>query len=110
MKNMLQDGKFINVTVSGAAVVSGQAAKIGSAFGIYIKDGDIGDVVPLLTEGAVEIPKDASVVTGLGHLLYWDDATKKATITAGANMKIGYALEAAATGVATVKMRLVPTI
>lgn len=109
MKNGIQDGKILKVTAA-ADVVSGAPAKIGAAFGVYVNSALSGEDVPFLTEGAVELPKDASVVTGFGHLLYWDDTAKKVTITATSNTKIGYALEAAATGVATVKMKLVPTV
>lgn len=109
MKNYFQDGKILNVTLA-AAVASGEAAKIGAAFGVYVAPGVTGEVVPFSVEGVYELPKDTSVVTGFGHLLYWDDTAKKVTITATNNTKIGYAIEAAATGVATVKVKLVPTV
>ena len=109
MKNGVQDGKVLNHTV-GAGVVSGQAAKVGSAFGVYVNSGVSGEVVPLLTEGVVELPKDVSVIAGFGTLVYWDDTAKKVTITASTNIKIGYAIAAQLTGDATVKVKLVPTI
>jgi predicted RecA/RadA family phage recombinase len=110
MKNYIQAGKTINYTVATTLIASGEARKVGSLFGIALKDAAIGEVCPMDTEGCFEIPKDVSVVTGLGHLLYWDDTAKKATITAASNIKIGYALEAAATGVATVKAKIFPSI
>lgn len=110
MKNYIQEGKVVKHTVAGAAVVSGQALKVGSVFGVCVTSGAIGDEIGMDTEGVFELDKDASVVTGLGHLIYWDDVAKKATITATANTKIGYATEAAVTGAAKVKVRLVPNV
>lgn len=109
MKNFFQDGKILNHTVS-ADVASGEPAKVGAAFGVYVAPGANGEVVPFAVDGVYELPKDTSVVTGFGHLLYWDDTAKKVSITATNNTKIGYAIEAAATGVTTVKVKLVPTV
>lgn len=108
MLNTIQKGDILNVTLA-AAVVSGQAAKVGVAFGVYASKGEIGDVVPFSVHGVYEIEKDNSDVAAFA-LLYWDDTAKKLTTTATSNTKAGYAIEAAGTAATTVKIKLVPTL
>jgi predicted RecA/RadA family phage recombinase len=105
MKNFIQEGKHINVTLT-ANVGAGEAGLYGSIFGVHVNKGLSGEVCPLVTEGIVELPKDASVVSGLGQDIHWDNTAKRATTTRDGNMLIGEAVEGALSGDSTVKLKL----
>lgn len=108
MKTFIQEGKHINVTVA-ADVEAGSPALYGSIFGVHMNKAVTGESCPLVTEGVVEVVKDTSTVA-FGATLYWDDTAKKLTTTVGTNKKVAVAVEAAATGVALVKAKLIPTL
>lgn len=104
MKNYIQEGDVIDF-VATAAITSGDGVQMGGLFGVAQCSGAIGDTVALVMEGVFLLQKDTSTITvGLG--VYWDNTAKKVTTTASSNIKIGFAIEAAATGVGTVKVRL----
>ena len=60
-----------------------------------------------LLRGHIEHAKAAVAVTG-GATLYWDDTNKVFTTVSTGNTKAGFAMEAAASGDATVQMFLEP--
>lgn len=104
MKNFVQNGKTIEVTLA-AAITSGAALLIGTLLGVAVTSGGIGDVVVFNVEGVYTLPKDTSTVA-VGVAIYWDDTAKKVTTTASGNTLIGKAWEAAATGVTEVAVKL----
>jgi predicted RecA/RadA family phage recombinase len=109
MKTFISEGKHIKVTLA-ATIAAGAGGLYGAnLFGVHVSGGVSGDVVPLCTEGVVELNKDNSDVA-IGDLLYWDNTAKGITKTSTSNKKVGFAVEAAGTGVATVKMKLVHSI
>lgn len=108
MRNFIQEGKIINVTVS-ADVSAGTAAKHGAAFGAYVNDAKNGGEAQLCVDGVVELPKDNSNISQCA-IVYWDDTAKKITTTATSNSKVGYATEAAGAAATLVRVKLIPTL
>ena len=104
MTNFVQDGETITLTAP-YDVLSGAGLLVGSIFGVAAFDALSGAPVEACVEGVFNLAKDASAAAA-GALIYWDDAVKKATTTVGTNKLIGTALLAAATGDATVRVRL----
>lgn len=109
MKNMVQDGNVIDITV-GADIASGVGFLLGVMFGVSQKAGKNGEVVPFVTTGVFDLKYTVAATIAAGDLIYWDNTAKNVTKTVGSNTKIGYATEAAASGAATARVRLVPTI
>ncbi len=114
MKNYIQPGNTIDWTVTGAAVVSGQTIVIGTIVGVAVTDGAVGETIAVTVEGVFLIPK-ATAAIGLGVAVYWDAdgdpvggtaGSGAATATDTANTLMGKAIEAAAGGTATVKVKL----
>ena len=115
MKNYIQPGNTIDWVVTGAAVVSGQTIVIGTSIvGVAVTDGAVGDTIAVTVEGVFEVAK-ATAAIGLGVAVYWDAdgdpvggtaGSGAATATDTANTLMGKAIEAAAGGTATVKVKL----
>lgn len=108
MKNFLQDGNTITVTAP-ADVLSGAGVKVGAfLFGFAVFDALSGASLEIVRRGVFEkVPKDTSTIA-IGDTLYWDNTAKKVTTTAGGNLKVGVAVTAAATGITTITIALVP--
>jgi predicted RecA/RadA family phage recombinase len=104
MNNYVTDGKILSVTAP-YAVLSGGGMKVGHIFGVAEDTYASGDTAQILTEGLVDLAKDASVFAA-GDKVYWDDAAKLATSTTTSNICIGAATQAQLTGDATVRVRL----
>jgi len=104
MKNYVQPGEYIEVTLAAAAV-SGQGMLVGSMFGIAAKSGAIGELVNLALEGVFEHAKEAEALA-VGDLVYWNDTNKTLTTTVGTNKLIGVAVKANLIGDATGTVRL----
>lgn len=112
MKNYKSEGKTLTLTPPVGGVVSGTAYKIGRFFGVAAytvtaAQAAAGATCELQVEGVFELPKDASTITQ-GESIYWDDTAGKVSDSAagGVNMLVGCAMEAAATGVTVVDVRL----
>lgn len=104
MKNFVQNGKMIEVTLA-AVITSGTALLIGTLLGVAVTSGGIGDVINFQTEGVFDLPKAAGAIT-VGAAVYWDDTAKNITTTASGNTLIGKCWVAAAGGDATVSVKL----
>lgn len=105
MKNFIQPGEMIEVTLAAAAV-SGEAALIGSLFGVASKSGAIGEKIAYALEGVFELPKVTADVMAQGAKVYWDNTAKKLTTTAMSNSLVGVAFAAAGNGDTKVLCRL----
>lgn len=104
MKNFMQDGDFMEVTLA-AAIISGAGLLVVDTFGFATKSGGIGDKVNIALEGVFEHAK-AGVAITQGAKMYWDNTAKVLTNVAMGNKLIGVAFEAALIGDATAKVRL----
>lgn len=76
-------------------LASGAGCQVGSVFGVAVNAYASGAKAVIATVGAYVLAKDGSAPTDLAKA-YWDDAAKKATTTAGANLRIGVFRAAAA--------------
>lgn len=110
MKNFVQNGDVITFT-AGADVASGELVEYGSLYGIssgVVANGATGELV---LKGVFEVPKTAGAGTAIaaGGPAYYD-ASEGAQVNgddeSGANTLCGYAIEAAADGAATAKIKL----
>ncbi|MEA9657836.1 capsid cement protein [Xanthomonas campestris] len=110
MKNAYQDGRVLDVTLT-AAVSSGGVIAAGKLVAIAVTDGAIGDTIAAHVEGVFALPKLPAAVFAVGAAVNWDIDAKQAIAAAGGagdTNNIGYAIEAAGNGAATVLMRLTP--
>ena len=104
MKNFVQPGDNITLVASGT-VASGRGVLVGALFGINSNAVVSGDAMVLETQGVFDHAKAAGGVT-VGQKLYWDDTNKVFTTTASTHTLQGVAIQAAASGDATVRIRL----
>jgi predicted RecA/RadA family phage recombinase len=107
MRNYKKMGDTLTLTAP-YDVASGAGFLVGAIFAVAVIAALAGQKVEGQRVGVVELPKAAGAVTQ-GQKLYWDDAAKLVTTTAGANKLIGAAALAAAGGDATVQVVLMPT-
>ncbi|UXA48521.1 DUF2190 family protein [Xanthomonas prunicola] len=110
MKNAYQDGRVLDVTLT-AAVTSGGVIAAGKLVAIAVTDGAIGDTIAAHVEGVFALPKLPAAVFAVGAAVNWDIDAKQAIAAAGSagdTNNIGYAIEAAGNGAATVLVRLTP--
>jgi predicted RecA/RadA family phage recombinase len=105
MRNKITEGNMIPYAHT-AAVVSGQAVKIGNLLGVAATDGAANEAVEYAIAGVYELPKTSADVVGIGALLYWNDTAKEITTTATGNLEAGRAYAAAAAGVTSVRLLL----
>lgn len=107
-------GACIDYTPSGSSVTAGDVVVVGNVVGVATSDIADGELGSLAMEGVFEVPKSTAAIA-VGVLVYWGPTgdpvggtagSGAATSTAGSLKQMGYAIEAAGSGVATVKVRL----
>jgi predicted RecA/RadA family phage recombinase len=83
----------------------------GNTFGVALGDTANAATGEFAIEGVFTLPK-AAVSIGEGVALYWDNTNFNVTTTVGSNTKVGTAaaVGTVASGVATIAVRLSPTI
>jgi predicted RecA/RadA family phage recombinase len=105
-QNLIQEGERLDYVVPAATTItSGQGVVVGSFVGVALQTGTTGKTIVVALEGVFQMPKVTGAVT-LGAALYFDNTEKKVTTTVGSNKFIGFAWTAAASGDATVEVRL----
>lgn len=97
MRNFIQAGNTITVPAP-YALTPGQGARIGQIFGVATSDAAAGADVALDLTGVFELVKIGSQAWTVGALVYWDDANRRCTSVATANLLIGVAAAAVAGG------------
>lgn len=108
-----QAGEVLDYTPSDNAVANGEVVSLGTRIGVAGADIAKGATGPLYVEGVFYMDKASGAVT-MGAALYYDVANKKITTVASTgedsskvdNIPAGYAAAAAATGDATVLVKL----
>ena len=96
-KYFRHEGKTLRAPAPAGGVVSGQGYIIGAVFGVSPVTANQGDSVDFWLVHCHQLPKAANEGwPNLGVAVYWDNAAKVATLTAGANQKIGIVDEVAA--------------
>jgi predicted RecA/RadA family phage recombinase len=108
----IQPGETLDYTVPAGGVTSGDVVVLTDLIGIALVTGVENDVVSVGVTGVYEMDKAANTVT-IGQKLYYDEDNEQLTTSSeggspwGDLVLAGYAAEAAASGVATVKCKLV---
>lgn len=107
MRNYVQPGKSITITVPSGGITSGVGVLVGSLFGIAEVTAAQGERANILTEGEVEIAKTSALAVTEGAALYWDNTNKCVNLTSAAQKLVGVATKAAANPSATITMKIV---
>lgn len=93
MKNYVQEGKTLRVTVPSGSyaedLAAGDGVLIGVLFGVAQHDAAIGEEVEIARYGVFNLAKTTSQAWTVGQKAYWSVATNKVTTSAGSNKLIG---------------------
>ncbi|MCA2014385.1 DUF2190 family protein [Cereibacter sphaeroides] len=95
MQNYIAPGEHVTLPAP-YNVVSGEAALIGSIFGVAQGAALSGVPVVWVRRGEFTLPKTEAQAWTLGAKIYWDATNKVCTTTASGNTLIGAALAVAA--------------
>jgi len=109
MLNFIQEGEVVTITnTTSDDILSGDFVVVNYLFGVACGDILAGEDGEIQTEGVFDLPKDASVFA-VGDRVEWEPTGGTVTDAAGGSISIGVAVAAAATGVATVRVKLCST-
>ena len=103
-QNYIQPGDVIEIT-AGATITSGQMVKVGAIVGVALGSAASGETVRVKLTGVFELPKATGAIT-LGAAVYHVAADNNLSTTSSGNTFVGHAVAAAASGDATVQVRL----
>ena len=105
MASILGEGESLDYT-PGSAVAAGDVVVLGS-IGVGVADSAIAAnaLGAVVVDGLVEFPKATGAINAYAKV-YWDATNKVVTTTATNNNLAGYAVAAAASGDATVRVKL----
>ncbi|MCA6305667.1 MAG: DUF2190 family protein [Phenylobacterium sp.] len=98
-------GDVITVTAP-ADRTAGQGVLVGTLFGVAMHDATNGSPLDILVNGVVDIAKAAGVAVTAGARVFWVPASNAVNTTATSQMNAGVAIQAAAPGDATVRIKL----
>ncbi len=85
---------------------AGQGALVGAIFGVAMNDVLSGANGQFMLEGVHTLTKATGQTWTQGALIYWDDTNKRCTTTSTSNTRIGFAMQAQASGDTTGLVRL----
>jgi predicted RecA/RadA family phage recombinase len=107
MVRFVHDGNSIDYTPS-SDVALGSVVVQGDLVGVANRLLPANTLGSLCVRGVFDFPKASGAGTAIaaGASLYWDAANKVATASASGNKLIGKAIQAAADGDATVRVRM----
>jgi predicted RecA/RadA family phage recombinase len=88
MKNFVQRGNVISA-IAPYALTGGQAAKIGTLFGVACGDAASGAQVELDRGGVFDIAAVTAETATTGAKIYWDDTARRLTTTVSGNTLVG---------------------
>lgn len=106
MKNFVQQGETLDLTLA-ADVVAGMPVIQGDIVAIAVVSGKSGDTIPCKTTGVYDLPYGVAAAVSVGAKVYWASAGN-VTGTSSGNVLMGHAVKAAASGDATIRLKLVP--
>jgi predicted RecA/RadA family phage recombinase len=111
-KNFIQEGNTVTLTAPAVTgCKSGDLIIVGALAGVAAYDAAAGDEVEVTLTGVWELPKAAGEINE-GATVWWSTTTSDVANASGAGLfPIGVAVRHAATGDATVRVRLsgIPT-
>lgn len=106
MKNYVQPGKTIPVTVASAkSSGDGHETAAGGLVGVLTADVEAGGEVEMSIEGIFEFTKDAADSFAVGDKVYWNEAAGEATSDI-AETHMGTAVEAIGAVAGTIQVKL----
>lgn len=108
MKNFIQPGDNTDC-IAPYALASGAGFLDGAEFAVASTDAASGAPVIGVTRGVFSLPKAAVAITRK-TVAYWDATNKVVTNVSSGNTKIGIFQTGAASGDATVAVKLIPAI
>jgi predicted RecA/RadA family phage recombinase len=107
MKIGLSVPDYDPVTITApSALTSGQPLLVGGMFGVVGASAASGAKAVLYRRGVFTITKLTTDDVTAGAKLYWDNGNSRLTTTAGSNVLVGYARDAAGTSATTVNVVL----
>jgi predicted RecA/RadA family phage recombinase len=106
MKNFVAPGNMVTMIAPTGGVVSGQLALIGAVAGVVACDAAAGAPVELAVEGIFDLAKTPGDSMTAGAVAKALIAT--GVIDSGGTQNVGWVTQAAASGAATARVRLVP--
>lgn len=95
MKNFVQPGEHIDVTLTGA-VSSGDFLVVGNMTGVAQGAGVADDTIAIVRRGVFTLPKLAAQAWTVGQRVYWDAGNSRMTTVASGNTLVGVAAAVAA--------------
>lgn len=105
MKNFIQLGNTVTVTLSGA-VLSGDGLLVGNLFGVASNNGGDGDDIEMQVTGVFDLPKAAADAPAQFDAAYWDAAAKEVTTEDTDNVLIGVFMHPYGNGTTSAHVRL----
>lgn len=106
MKNFVQEDEIIEITAPAGGVTSGDGVVLGTLFGVAVTTAAEGERVNLLTEGVFDLPKRLSATFTSGGAVSYDISAWRCDTPGTGRYPIGAAIEPAANGTGTVRVRL----
>jgi predicted RecA/RadA family phage recombinase len=110
MNNYVQPGRDLDLVAPVGGVVSGSPVKLGSIIAVPGTSAAEGKQFAGTTEGVFDLPAKTAQAWAGYPTVYWDDAAKVFTTTAGGNTKAGHAIADKDAAAATGRIKLVPTV
>lgn len=110
MNNYVQPGRVLDLVAPAGGVVGGKTYKIGSIIAIATTTKPEGVPFAGLVEDVSDVDAKTAQAWATGVTIYWDDAAKVYTTTAGGNTKAGYAVADKDAAAATGRIKLIPTV
>lgn len=105
-KSQIQRGNILDLVAPAGGVVSGTAYLIGTMLAVAQISAAAAAKFSGAVEGVHELPKESTADFSEGDIIFWDDAAKEFDETAVGRFPVGTCVEAAGTGVLTVKVKL----
>jgi predicted RecA/RadA family phage recombinase len=112
MTNYVAEGEVFNYTVPSGGVTSGDLVLLGALVGVAVNTGVEDDLIAVNVCGVYEVAKAAGAISQGAAVYFDEDNAEVTTATSGGSpwaslVLAGYAYEAALSGDATVKVKLV---
>ncbi len=110
MKNFIQPGSVITVHNTPVAAKSGDLIVIDHLAGVAITDAEVGDNLPIKTEGVFYLPKISTDTVGIGQRLSYIEEHKRLTTNLKAGVIVAVADKIATNGQTHVAAKLLTTV
>lgn len=109
MKTQISNDSPVDITAPSGGTTSGVGVLTGKLFGIAVTTAALGDTVAIITRGVFDHAAAVHATTqawAVGDEIYWDNSAKVMTKTSSGNVRVGVAMAAKVSTVATGRVRL----